>query len=75
MQIAVDDAQRLANRRLEREKGRHDAAEDLSELSEGEKEKGESLPVNMMSRINSEMVMWSESDENKSRQLYIVLIR
>lgn len=71
-QIAVDDAQRLANRRLEREKGRHDAAEDLSELSEGEKEKGESLPVNMMSRINSEMVMWS--DENKSRQLYIVLI-
>ncbi|PWA55053.1 sucrose-phosphate synthase family protein [Artemisia annua] len=73
-QIAVDDAQRLANRRLEREKGRHDAAEDLSELSEGEKEKGESLPVNMMSRINSEMVMWSESDENKSRQLYIVLI-
>ncbi|PWA40547.1 sucrose-phosphate synthase family protein [Artemisia annua] len=74
-QIAVDDAQRLANRRLEREKGRHDAAEDLSELSEGEKEKGESLPVNMMSRINSEMVMWSESDENKSRQLYIVLIR
>ncbi|GKG51361.1 hypothetical protein Tco_0541745, partial [Tanacetum coccineum] len=61
------------NRRLEREKGRHDAAEDLSELSEGEKEKGESLPVNKISRINSEMVMWS--DENKSRQLYIVLIR
>ncbi|XP_076919155.1 sucrose-phosphate synthase 4-like [Bidens hawaiensis] len=74
-QIAVDDAQRLANRRIEREKGRHDAAEDLSELSEGEKEKDESQPVNKISRINSEMVMWSnESHESKSRQLYIVLI-
>ncbi|KAJ9566857.1 hypothetical protein OSB04_002823 [Centaurea solstitialis] len=72
-QIALDDAQRLANHRLEREKGRHDAAEDLSELSEGEKEKGEIQPVSKISRINSEMQIWSP-DENKSRQLYIVLI-
>ncbi|XP_071692233.1 sucrose-phosphate synthase 4 [Rutidosis leptorrhynchoides] len=76
-QIAVDNAQRLAKRRAEREKRRHDAEEDLSELSEGEKEKGEkekgeSQPLSKFSRINSEMVMWS--DENKSRQLYIVLI-
>nr|XP_043607606.1 probable sucrose-phosphate synthase 4 [Erigeron canadensis] len=70
--IATEAAQKLAKRRLEREKGRHDAAEDLSELSEGEKEKSETQTVNKISRINSEMIMWS--DENKSRQLYIVLV-
>uniref|UniRef100_A0A5B7C9U3 Sucrose-phosphate synthase n=1 Tax=Davidia involucrata TaxID=16924 RepID=A0A5B7C9U3_DAVIN len=76
-QIAWDDAQRLAKRRLELEKGRNDAAEDLSELSEGEKEKGdanptESITSEKISRINSEMQMWS--DDNKSRRLYIVLV-
>lgn len=78
MQIAWDDARRLARRRLEREKGRHDAAEDLSELSEGEKEKGETNfiepPVKEIARINSEMRLWSE-DDNRTRHLYIVLIR
>ena len=74
LQIAIDDAQRLAKHRLEREKGRHDAAEDLSELSEGEKEKGETQQANKISRINSEMQIWSDVN-NKSRQLYIVLIR
>lgn len=82
-QIAWDDAQKLAKRRLEREKGRHDAAEDLSELSEGEKEKESNSTAqtlvdsssNKLSRINSDMQMWSDDDNNRSRrQLYIVLI-
>ncbi|KAK3034316.1 hypothetical protein RJ639_032656 [Escallonia herrerae] len=78
-QIAWDDAQKLEKRHLEREKGRDDAADDLSELSEGEKEKGDAnqtespAPTNdKMSRINSDMKMWS--DEDKSKHLYIVLI-
>ncbi|KAJ8759565.1 hypothetical protein K2173_007192 [Erythroxylum novogranatense] len=74
-QITWDDEQRLAKRRLEREQGRNDAAEDLSELSEGEKEKGETNvaePVRDFSRINSDIKIWS--DEEKPRNLYIVLI-
>ncbi|KAI4318256.1 hypothetical protein L6164_026045 [Bauhinia variegata] len=74
-QIAWDDAQKLAKRRLEREQGRNDAANDLSELSEGEKEKGDanaSESAKDIPRINSEMQLWS--DDNKSRNLYIVLI-
>ncbi|XP_050215109.1 sucrose-phosphate synthase 4 [Mercurialis annua] len=73
--IAWDDAQRLAKRRLEREQGRFDAAEDLSELSEGEKEKGDayvSEPVKELIRISSDMQIWT--DEEKPRRLYIVLI-
>lgn len=76
MQIAWDDAQRLARRQLELEQGRNDAADDLSELSEGEKEKGDanfSEPVKHFSRINSDMQIWS--DDEKPRHLYIVLIR
>lgn len=77
MQIEWEDARGLAERRFEREQGRHDAAEDLSELSEGEKEKGDTsqseMPKDKISRINSVMQMWS--DENKSKHLYIVLIR
>ncbi|KDP31602.1 hypothetical protein JCGZ_14827 [Jatropha curcas] len=69
-QIAWDDAQRLARRQLEREQGRDDAEDDLSELSEGEKEKGE--PVEHISRINSDIKIWSYDE--KPRQLYIVLI-
>ncbi|CAI0556057.1 unnamed protein product [Linum tenue] len=74
-QIAWDDAQRLARRRAEREQGRNDAADDLSELSEGEKEPGDATPsesAKHISRINSDMQMWS--DEEKPRRLYIVLI-
>ncbi|OAY58736.1 probable sucrose-phosphate synthase 4 [Manihot esculenta] len=73
--IAWDDAQRLARRQLELEQGRNDAADDLSELSEGEKEKGDanfSEPVKHFSRINSDMQIWS--DDEKPRHLYIVLI-
>ncbi|XAR55680.1 Sucrose-phosphate synthase [Bertholletia excelsa] len=75
-QIAWDDAKRLATRRLEREKGRNDAAEDLSELSEGEKEKGDTNQtepaIDKISRINSDTQIWSDND--RPRHLYIVLI-
>lgn len=80
LQIAWDDAQRLARKRLDREEGRNDAANDLSELSEGEKEKGDANNNGLephvkedISRICSEMQLWSEDDN--SRNLYIVLIR
>ncbi|XP_052174855.1 sucrose-phosphate synthase 4 [Diospyros lotus] len=75
-QIAWDDEQKLAKRKFEREKGHKDAAEDLSELSEGEKEKPDANQPESHSdnipRINSGMDIWS--DDNKSRRLYIVLI-
>eukprot|EP00262_Sarcandra_glabra_P017639 TRINITY_DN609_c0_g1_i1.p1 TRINITY_DN609_c0_g1~~TRINITY_DN609_c0_g1_i1.p1 ORF type:complete len:1023 (-),score=96.82 TRINITY_DN609_c0_g1_i1:436-3504(-) len=72
-QIEWDDARRFAKRRFEREQGRNDAAEDLSELSEGEKEKGDGNQVELlkMPRINSDIQMWSE---DKAKRLYIVLI-
>ncbi|KAL5843163.1 hypothetical protein ACOSQ4_009121 [Xanthoceras sorbifolium] len=74
-QIASEDARRLAKRRLEREQGRNDAADDLSELSEGEKEKGDTnVPesVKHIPRINSDMQIWS--DDRNTGNLYIVLI-
>ncbi|MQL83411.1 hypothetical protein Taro_015904 [Colocasia esculenta] len=76
-QIEREDARRLTKRRLEREQGHKDAAEDLSELSEGEKEKEnggqQAGPLNeRMSRINSDLRIWSDDDETK--RLYIVLI-
>lgn len=75
-QIAWEDTQRLAKRRFEREQGRKDASEDLSELSEGEKEKGDIMPSEMqkdkMMRNSSVLNLWS--DENKTKRLYIVLI-
>ncbi|OVA09294.1 Glycosyl transferase [Macleaya cordata] len=77
-QIAWEAARSLAMRRLEREQVRNDAAEDLSELSEGEsKEKGDgsnrSEPFNeKLFRINSDLQIWS--DDNKSKRLYIILI-
>lgn len=77
MQIAWDDAQRLMKRKIEIERGRNDAAEDLSELSEGEKEKNDAnqpeSPPDKISRIYSDMQIWS--DDDKPRHLYIVLIR
>lgn len=77
-QVAWDDGRRLAKRKLEREQGRSDAAEDLSELSEGEKEKSDAVATvesakDNMPRISSEMQIWSEDDKS-SRNLYIVLI-
>ncbi|KAK7322359.1 hypothetical protein VNO77_25738 [Canavalia gladiata] len=72
-QIAWDDTQKLARRRLDRERGRNDAANDLSELSEGEKEKGDAnANTNNIPTITSQTQLWSE--DNNSRNLYIVLI-
>lgn len=75
-QIASDDEQRLSKRRYEREKGRNDAADDLSELSEGEKEKGDTNQAEVLSRtisrITPEIYTWP--DDNNPRHLYIVLI-
>lgn len=78
-QIAWDDAKRLAKRRIEREQGRNDAEDDLSELSEGEKEKGESNQIesskeDIILRTNSVVDMQIWSDDDKSKQLYIILI-
>ncbi|XP_047328442.1 probable sucrose-phosphate synthase 4 isoform X2 [Impatiens glandulifera] len=83
-QIALDNAQ---GRGLSRSEKcgifNHDAwEEDLSELSEGEKEKGEcNHPISSsdnnikIPRINSDMQIWSDEDhEDKPRRLYIVLI-
>ncbi|XWS22017.1 hypothetical protein CRYUN_Cryun30bG0107600 [Craigia yunnanensis] len=73
--IAWDDARRLAKRRLEREQGRNDAADDLSELSEGEKEKNDSNileSIKDISRINSDTQICF--DDDKPKHLYIVLI-
>ncbi|KAJ0086403.1 hypothetical protein Patl1_07305 [Pistacia atlantica] len=75
-QIAWEDAQRLAKRRFEREQGRNDAADDLSELSEGEKEKGDaniSESSKYITRINSDLQIWNDEDKS-SKNLYIVLI-
>lgn len=77
LQIAWEDAQRLAKRRIEREQGRDDAANDLSELSEGEKEKGDaniSDSSKYITRINSDLQMWNDEDKS-NKNLYIVLIR
>ncbi|GMP79017.1 hypothetical protein CsSME_00034727 [Camellia sinensis var. sinensis] len=76
-QIAWDDEKKLIKRRREREKGRKDAADDLSDLSEGEREKSdinqtESPSSDKIPRINSDMQIWS--DDHKSGRLYIVLI-
>lgn len=75
-QIVWDDAQRLLKRRLEREQGRNDAEEDLADLSEGEKEKGdanltETRKENNLLRQSSSAVTWSD---DKAENLYIVLI-
>lgn len=77
----MEDQQRLAARRWEREQGRRDATEDMSEdLSEGEKGEamGELMPGDTprgkkFQRNFSNLEVWS--DENKEKKLYIVLIR
>ncbi|CAA7400438.1 unnamed protein product [Spirodela intermedia] len=75
-QIEREDVRRLTERHLEREQGHRDASEDLPDLSEGEKDKeNPSSAGNLrdsMSRINSDVRIWSDDDE--TRRLYIVLI-
>lgn len=75
-----EEIQRLAYRRWEREQGRRDATEDLSEeLSEGEKGDGVGeiiqieTPQKKIQRINSTLELWS--DDKKEKKLYIILLR
>ncbi|PIA35968.1 hypothetical protein AQUCO_03400099v1 [Aquilegia coerulea] len=79
-QVEWEDSQRLANRRYERELGRKDATEDMSEdLSEGERTDsvmGEIIqtetPRKRFQRNFSNLEVWS--DDNKGKKLYIILI-
>ncbi|KAG0501514.1 hypothetical protein HPP92_001586 [Vanilla planifolia] len=77
-QVEWEGFQRMTKWRLEREQGRKDATEDMSEdLSEGEKGDtvGELLqcetPRKKFQRNLSDLQTWS--DENKEKKLYIVL--
>ncbi|PIA42319.1 hypothetical protein AQUCO_02000040v1 [Aquilegia coerulea] len=81
-QIEGEEAQRMAKRRLERERGRREATADMSEdLSEGEKgdvvsdisAHGDSTR-GRLPRISSVDVMNTLSNVFKERKIYIVLI-
>ncbi|KAJ4958203.1 hypothetical protein NE237_025314 [Protea cynaroides] len=81
-QLEGEEAQRMAKRRLEREKGRREAAADMSEdLSEGEK--GDVISElsthaennrGKIRRISSVDVMETWASQQKEKKLYIVLI-
>eukprot|EP00249_Psilotum_nudum_P018799 c26968_g1_i1 orf=498-3647(-) len=79
-QIEWDDAQRLAKRRIERERGRRDAAEDMSEdLSEGDRLDGVGIAEgasmgNRMHRVSSVDTVAAWAELHKDKRLYIVLI-
>lgn len=80
LQLEWENHQRRAHRRWERELGRRDVTDDMSEdLSEGEKGDvlGESViiesPRKSFQRNSSHLEVWS--DTNKEKKLYIVLIR
>lgn len=89
-QLEMEGYERMTERRWQREQGRRDATEDMSEdLSEGEREKGDILgdlpqsgefgdftPRKKTFQRNFSDVgqLWSD-DDNKSKKLYIVLIR
>ncbi|KAH9623832.1 hypothetical protein KSS87_004144 [Heliosperma pusillum] len=82
-QIESEEVQRLAKRRMEREKGRREATADMSEdLSEGEK--GDTVGdmsfqkdsnKGKMRRISSVDMMENWANNFKEKKLYIVLIR
>ncbi|KAL0551514.1 hypothetical protein IC582_010603 [Cucumis melo] len=78
-QLEWEELQRSTNRRLERERGRMDVTEDMSEdLSEGEKGDAVSeivqneTPKVEFQRTTSNLEVWSE--DKKERKLYIILI-
>lgn len=89
-QLEMEGYERMTERRWQREQGRRDATEDMSEdLSEGEREKGDILgdlpqsgelgdftPRKKTFQRNFSDVgqLWSD-DDNKSKKLYIVLVR
>ncbi|XP_057957512.1 probable sucrose-phosphate synthase 1 [Malania oleifera] len=81
-QLEGEEAQRMAKRRLERERGRREATADMSEdLSEGEKGDlasdvsihGDSVR-GRLPRISSVDVMENWASQHKEKKLYIVLI-
>ncbi|KAK9130603.1 hypothetical protein Sjap_011090 [Stephania japonica] len=81
-EIEGEEAQRMAKRRMERERGRREAVADMSEdLSEGEKgdtvgdvsAHGETVR-SRMPRISSVDVMDTLASQFKEKKLYIVLI-
>ncbi|KAK9279174.1 hypothetical protein L1049_012852 [Liquidambar formosana] len=81
-QLEGEETQRMAKRRLERERGRREATADMSEdLSEGEKgdlasdvsAHGDSTR-GRMPRISSVDVMENWASQHKEKKLYIVLI-
>ncbi|XP_044485639.1 probable sucrose-phosphate synthase 3 [Mangifera indica] len=79
-QLEWEEGQWLAHRRWEREQGRRDVTEDMSEdLSEGEKGDGlgemmqpETPRKRFLQRNLSNLEVWS--DDKKEKKLYIVLI-
>lgn len=81
MQHEEKEAQRLAKRRLERERGRREATADMSEdFSEGEKgDIVSDIPTHStkgrLPRINSAESMEIWANQQKGNKLYLVLIR
>ena len=81
VQIAWDQAQRLAKRQIEREEGHKDATEDLTDFLSGEKPDFSSSAESTitggkgMPRVSSvdRVAEWAE--QPKEKKLYIVLIR
>ncbi|KAK7276757.1 hypothetical protein RIF29_17903 [Crotalaria pallida] len=78
-QLEGEELQRLAHRRWERELGRRDATEDMSEdLSEGEKGDGvaelvqSETPKKKLHRQISNLEVWNE--DKKEKKLYIILM-
>ncbi|XP_068494762.1 probable sucrose-phosphate synthase 3 isoform X2 [Phaseolus vulgaris] len=78
-QLEWEETQRVANRRWEREQGRREATEDMSEdLSEGEKGDGigemvqSETPKKNFQRQISNLEVWS--DDKKEKRLYVVLL-
>ncbi|WOL18727.1 sucrose-phosphate synthase [Canna indica] len=78
-QLEWEDVQRKTSRRWEREQGRKDVTDDMSEdLSEGEK--GDTVgeltqcgtPKKNLQRYTSDIQAWTE--DNRDKKLYIVLI-
>ncbi|XP_059635162.1 probable sucrose-phosphate synthase 1 [Cornus florida] len=82
-QLEGEEAQRMAKRRLERERGRREATADMSEdLSEGEKgdtisdisSHGGDSTRGRLPRISSVDLMEAWANQQKGKKLYIVLI-
>ncbi|KAJ1700242.1 hypothetical protein LUZ63_000021 [Rhynchospora breviuscula] len=80
-QIEWDDTRRLLQRKVEQEQGSKEAAEDLSELSEGEKDVKADGSTLYSSRINSNsdtrVIVSDEEDgeaQKEEEHLYVVLI-